>query len=102
MARCVKSVSDINEDMGLTVRHSGLVIAAGWRAKMNKNRLNGTYLDENIKKAQSVAVKSGLPAEVDEDDAKWRRLYMKTEEDKRDSAEWRKLQTYTKNREAFA
>jgi hypothetical protein len=68
MARCVKSVSDINQDMGLTVRHSGLVIAAGWRAKMNKNRLNGTYLDGSIKKAQSVAVKSGLPAEVDEDD----------------------------------
>jgi hypothetical protein len=62
MARCVKSVSDINQDMGLTVQHSDLVIATGWRAKMHKNRLNGTYLDESIKKAQSVAVKSGLPA----------------------------------------
>lgn len=69
MVRCVKSVSDINQDMGLNVHHSGLVVAAGWRAKMNKNRLNGTNLDESIKKAQSAAVKSGLPAEVDEDDA---------------------------------
>ena len=63
MARCVKSISDINQDMGLTVRHSGLVVAAGWRAKMNKNRLNGTHLNKSIKKAQSVAVKSGLPVE---------------------------------------
>ena len=69
MARCVKSVSDINQDMGLNVHHIGLVVAEAWRAKMNKNRLNGTYLDESIKKAQSAAVKSGLPAEVDEDDA---------------------------------
>jgi hypothetical protein len=51
MARCEKSVRDKNQDMGLTVRHSGLVVEAGWRAKMNKNRLNGTYLDESIKKA---------------------------------------------------
>jgi hypothetical protein len=62
MARCAKSVSDINQDMGLTVQH-----ASGWRAKMNENRLNETYLDGSIKKAQSVAVKSGLPAEVDDD-----------------------------------
>jgi hypothetical protein len=39
MARCVKSVSDINQDMGLTAQESGLVVTAGWRAKMNKKQV---------------------------------------------------------------
>jgi hypothetical protein len=32
----------------------GLVIAAGWRVKMNRNGLNGTHANGSIKNAQSV------------------------------------------------
>jgi hypothetical protein len=37
MARCVKSIKGINQDMGLTAQYSDLVVAASWKAQMNKN-----------------------------------------------------------------